>query len=88
MPEAIAGEVAYFKREDRASFERPYGIAWLLQLSGELRAWQDPQAQHGGARAEQAKRLAPAASLIRRRRIDRFHHPKVSGPALKARSSE
>src|SRR6202051_5076920 len=35
--QAIAGEVAYFKREDRASFERPYGIAWLLQLSGELR---------------------------------------------------
>src|SRR5438876_7728644 len=30
--QAIAGEVAYFEREDRASFERPYGIAWLLQL--------------------------------------------------------
>jgi hypothetical protein len=44
-PEAMAGEVAYFKREDRASFERPYGIAWLLQLSGELRGWDDPQAQ-------------------------------------------
>jgi hypothetical protein len=43
--QAIAGEVAYFKREDRASFERPYGIAWLLQLSGELRAWKDPEAQ-------------------------------------------
>ena len=44
-PQAVAGEVAYFKREDRASFERPYGIAWLLQLSGELRAWKDPEAQ-------------------------------------------
>src|ERR1700692_271397 len=44
-PEAMAGGVAYFKREDRASFERPYGITWLLQLSGELRAWKDSQAQ-------------------------------------------
>jgi len=43
--ENIAGEVAYFRRRDRASFERPYGLAWLLQLSGELRRWQDPQAQ-------------------------------------------
>jgi Protein of unknown function (DUF2891) len=43
--ENIAGEVAYFKREGRASFERPYGLAWLLQLAAELRSWEDPQAQ-------------------------------------------
>jgi hypothetical protein len=41
----IAGEVAYLQRLDRASFERPYGLAWLLQLSAELRSWNDPQAQ-------------------------------------------
>ena len=41
----IAGEVAYLQRTDRASFERPYGLAWLLQLSAELRSWNDPQAQ-------------------------------------------
>jgi Protein of unknown function (DUF2891) len=40
--ENIAGEVAYFKRADRAPFERPYGLAWLLQLSAELRSWNDP----------------------------------------------
>ena len=44
-PENIAGELAYMKREDRASFERPYGLAWLLQLSSELRQWNDPQAK-------------------------------------------
>lgn len=44
-PENIAGEVAYMQRADRASFERPYGLAWLLQLCAELRQWQDPQAQ-------------------------------------------
>jgi streptogramin lyase len=43
--ENIAGEVAYFKRAGRASFERPYGLAWLLQLAAELRSWNDPQAQ-------------------------------------------
>lgn len=36
-PEKIAGEVAYFKAEGRASFERPYGTAWFLQLMTELR---------------------------------------------------
>jgi len=41
----IAGELAYLRRPDRASFERPYGLAWLLQLAAELRAWDDPDAQ-------------------------------------------
>jgi hypothetical protein len=39
----IAGELAYIERAGRASFERPYGLAWLLQLSSELRQWNDPQ---------------------------------------------
>src|SRR2546427_808733 len=33
----IAKEVAYLRAEGRASFERPYGLAWLLQLAAELR---------------------------------------------------
>jgi hypothetical protein len=45
----IAGEVSYLKRDDRASFERPYGLAWLLQLSSELRQWNDPQAKQWSA---------------------------------------
>jgi hypothetical protein len=36
----IAQEVAYLNAEGRASFERPYGLAWLLQLGVELREWQ------------------------------------------------
>ena len=57
-PKAIAGEVAYFKREDRASFERPYGIAWLLQLSGELRRWKDPQAEAWSSALSELEREA------------------------------
>jgi hypothetical protein len=41
--EAAAIEAAYMLGEGRASFERPYGLAWLLQLTAELRAWDDPR---------------------------------------------
>ena len=36
-PARIAGEVAYFDAPGREPFERPYGLAWLLQLAAELR---------------------------------------------------
>jgi len=44
-PENIAQEVVYLRGEGRASFERPYGLAWLLQLGLELREWDDPLAR-------------------------------------------
>ena len=59
-PENIAGELAYLKRPDRASFERPYGLAWLLQLAAELRQWQDPQAREWSRTLEPLEREAAA----------------------------
>jgi len=63
-PQNIAAETTYLQRAGRASFERPYGLAWLLQLSAELRGWNDPQSQ------EWARTLAPleaeAAARIKR----------------------
>lgn len=47
--ENLAGEAAYLRGAGRASFERPYGLAWLLQLGAELRTWDDPQAQRWSA---------------------------------------
>jgi Protein of unknown function (DUF2891) len=47
--ENIAGELEYLKHPGRASFERPYGLAWLLQLSAELREWDDSQAKQWSA---------------------------------------
>ncbi|RKZ11468.1 DUF2891 domain-containing protein [bacterium] len=41
----IATETAYLLAEGRASWERPYGLAWLLQLAAELREWDDPDAR-------------------------------------------
>jgi hypothetical protein len=38
-------EVEYLAGEGRVSFERPYGLAWLLQLAAELREWDDPVAR-------------------------------------------
>jgi Protein of unknown function (DUF2891) len=40
--ENIAQEAAYLRADGRSSFERPYGLAWLLQLGAELRE-SDPQ---------------------------------------------
>jgi hypothetical protein len=42
--ERIAVEVDYLSGPGRVSFERPYGLAWLLQLAAELREWDDPEA--------------------------------------------
>ncbi len=44
-PERIAGEVGYLQHSGRASFERPYGLAWLLQLAAELARWRDTDAE-------------------------------------------
>lgn len=43
--ENIAGELANYQREGMGAFERPYGIAWLLQLTAELRQSDLSQAQ-------------------------------------------
>jgi DUF2891 family protein len=43
--ENLKSEAAYLRGEGRASFERPYGLAWVLQLSAELQEWDDPQAR-------------------------------------------
>jgi len=43
--ENIKTEAAYLRGEGRASFERPYGLTWLLQLCAELHEWDDPQAR-------------------------------------------
>ncbi len=44
-PGNIQWEVAYLRGAGRASFERPYGLAWLLQLGAELREWDSPLAR-------------------------------------------
>ncbi|MCU1310476.1 MAG: hypothetical protein JWO20_1601 [Candidatus Angelobacter sp.] len=71
-PANIAQEVIYLKDEGRASFERPYGLAWLLQLGQELREWDDPMAR------ELSANLAPLEQSAK----DRLKTwlPKLSNP--------
>ena len=60
--ENMAAEARYLAGPGRTSFERPYGLAWLLQLAAELREWQDPQAQQwavGHRPARDGRRCAP-----------------------------
>ncbi|MEY2527168.1 MAG: hypothetical protein QOE73_1939, partial [Verrucomicrobiota bacterium] len=47
--ENLKQEAAYIRGEGRSSFERPYGLSWLLQLCAELREWDDPQAREWSA---------------------------------------
>jgi len=68
----IAQEAAYLRGEGRASFERPYGLAWMLQLVAELRAWDDPQAR------EMAANLGPLAQAVLERLSGWL--PKLSHP--------
>jgi len=54
--ERLAGDAAYLAGEGRASYERPYGLAWLLCLADELHTWDDEEAQ------QWSKNLAPLES--------------------------
>ncbi len=47
--ENILQETVYLRSDGRAAFERPYGLAWLLQLGAELQEWNSSQAQRLGA---------------------------------------
>lgn len=58
--EAAAAELQYLQGASRASFERPYGLAWLLQLLAELREWDDPRARNWVAMLEPIEQRAAA----------------------------
>src|SRR5438874_4509346 len=47
--ENLKQEAAYLRGTGRASFERPYGLAWLFQLCAELREWDDAQVREMSA---------------------------------------
>ena len=44
-PAKLQVEATYLRGRDRNSFERPYGLAWLLQLCAELAEWDSPEAR-------------------------------------------
>ncbi len=70
--ENLTAEVAHFNGLGRASWERPYGLAWLLQLDAELRLWFDPDAQ------QWSTSLSPLTIAARNRLVAWL--PKLSHP--------
>jgi hypothetical protein len=76
-PENIAGEVRYLAGRGRVAFERPYGLAWLLQLGAELREWGDEGNSDGEVRQWSAA-LAP----LEREAVARVSDwlPKLTAP--------
>ena len=56
--ENVAAEARYLQGEGRVSFERPYGLAWLLQLAAELMENDDPQARAWSAALDPLEHLA------------------------------
>ena len=75
-PANIAQEVKYLNAEGRTAFERPYGLAWLLQLAAELKEWDDPQARQWSAA------LAPLEQAVVARLsewLPKLDHPIRSG---------
>jgi hypothetical protein len=68
----IAGELAYVQAPNRASFERPYGLAWLLQLSAELRNSRDPLAQQWQATLQP---LENEAAVRVKAWLPKLHYP-------------
>ncbi len=73
-------EARYLAADGRASFERPYGLAWLLQLSAELREWKHPRA------AEWREALQPLEAAA----AGRFKNwlPKLSYPVRSGEHSQ
>ena len=54
----MAAEVGYLEGAGRVAFERPYGLAWLLQLAAELRESDAPEARAWSAALEPLENLA------------------------------
>lgn len=72
----LAAEHEFLATPGREGFERPYGLAWLLQLASELRAWDDPAAAAMVSGIEPLERIAAQRLLGW---LERIPYPVRSG---------
>ena len=56
----LAGECRYLESPGREGFERPYGLAWVLQLAMELEEWDDFRARRWAAAVRPLAAIASA----------------------------
>jgi Protein of unknown function (DUF2891) len=80
----IAQEAAYLNADGRASFERPYGLAWLLQLGVELREWEKTD------NSPLARELSANLRPLEQAAVDRLRTwlPKLSHPVRSGEHSQ
>jgi hypothetical protein len=76
----LAAETNYLKGAGREGVERPYGLAWLLQLAAELHEWDDHDAQ------QWLRNLLPVEQLA----VDRLSAwlPKLTHPIRSGEHSQ
>jgi Protein of unknown function (DUF2891) len=72
----VAEELRYLNGSDRDGFERPYGLAWLLQMCAELREWDDAEGRNWFSLLEPLERLAAERF---RTWLPKLTHPIRSG---------
>ncbi len=70
--DAVNREVAFLFQDRSATFERPYGLAWVLQLAAELATWDDPDGR------TLAGAVAPLARAAAKRLAD--YLPRLTVP--------
>jgi DUF2891 family protein len=80
----LAQEAAYLKADGRASFERPYGLAWLLALALELREWEKSGAD------QQIRELSANLRPLEQASVERLKTwlPKLSHPVRSGEHSQ
>jgi hypothetical protein len=74
--ENLSREAEYMQADARAGFERPYGVAWLLQLAAELAQWDAADA------AQWSSAIQPLVDTAVRRLeawLPKLSHPVRSG---------
>jgi hypothetical protein len=75
-PDHIAQEIRYLSGKGRNTFERPYGLAWLLQLAAELKEWDDPEARQWSATL---RPIEQAATGVISSWLPKLDHPIRTG---------
>src|SRR5690606_27681675 len=75
-PENLQAEAAYLEHPERRSFERPYGLAWVLKLAAEIETAPLPEAR------EWHRAIAPLAAAARGNLeawLPKLRHPVRTG---------
>jgi hypothetical protein len=78
--ENLRHEAEYMQSDARTSFERPYGLAWLLQLAAEFAEWDDSEAAKWAAALRNLENIVVA-------RVEAWL-PKLSHPVRSGEHSQ